>query len=395
MMTQLRSFLSYFPAVTEHTLCQCDAVMAARYNRDAQYRQYRYRARGDGRQLMEERGKISATSDGITATTVAAKPPMIAEISTESESTAQPTPSARKCTPSFERTPRDLIIGALLVLAGGIMWGTNATVSKILMDSYAADPLWIACVRELLAGVMFLAFAGATESRQVIGMARDRASYPKLIGCALVCVLAVQVAYLSAIDWTNSDTATVLQSLNLLFVLVFVCARGRRWPVARETVGVALAFAGTVLLATGGDVATLRLPLMGLLWGLIDAAATSALSIMPVKLIARWGNLAVNGAMFVISGLVLLPFVRPWSGAPALDWFGLLLMTYTVIGGTFGAFWAFLAGTMRIGSMRATLLGTSEPIAATISAVAWTGAVFAPTDLAGFAMILAMVFLVR
>lgn len=369
--------------------------MAARYNRDAQYRQYRYRARGDGRQLMEERGKISATSDGITATTVAAKPPMIAEISTESESTAQPTPSARKCTPSFERTPRDLIIGALLVLAGGIMWGTNATVSKILMDSYAADPLWIACVRELLAGVMFLAFAGATESRQVIGMARDRASYPKLIGCALVCVLAVQVAYLSAIDWTNSDTATVLQSLNLLFVLVFVCARGRRWPVARETVGVALAFAGTVLLATGGDVATLRLPLMGLLWGLIDAAATSALSIMPVKLIARWGNLAVNGAMFVISGLVLLPFVRPWSGAPALDWFGLLLMTYTVIGGTFGAFWAFLAGTMRIGSMRATLLGTSEPIAATISAVAWTGAVFAPTDLAGFAMILAMVFLVR
>lgn len=394
MMTQLRSFLSYFPAVTEHTLCQCDAVMAARYNRDAQYRQYRYRARGDGRQLMAEHSR-TAISDVSTATTVAAKPPMIAEISTESESTAQPTPSARKCTPSFERTPRDLIIGALLVLAGGIMWGTNATVSKILMDSYAADPLWIACVRELLAGVMFLAFAGATESRQVIGMARDRASYPKLIGCALVCVLAVQVAYLSAIDWTNSDTATVLQSLNLLFVLVFVCARGRRWPVARETVGVALAFAGTVLLATGGDVATLRLPLMGLLWGLIDAAATSALSIMPVKLIARWGNLAVNGAMFVISGLVLLPFVRPWSGAPALDWFGLLLMTYTVIGGTFGAFWAFLAGTMRIGSMRATLLGTSEPIAATISAVAWTGAVFAPTDLAGFAMILAMVFLVR
>ena len=366
---------------------------------------------------MEERGKISATSDGITATTVAAKPPMIAEIATESESTAQPTvqptmsssasqtvasttstspaPSARKRTPSLERTPRDLIIGALLVLAGGIMWGTNATVSKILMDSYAADPLWIACVRELLAGAMFLVCAGVTEPRLVVGLARDRASYPKLIGCALICVLAVQVAYLSAIDWTNSATATVLQSLNLLFVLVFVCARGRRWPVARETIGVALAFVGTVLLATGGDLATLRLPLMGLLWGLIDAAATSALSIMPVKLISRWGNLAVNGAMFVISGLVLLPFVRPWSDAPALDWFGVLLMTYTVVGGTFGAFWAFLAGTMRIGSMRATLLGTSEPIAATISAVAWTGAVFAPTDLAGFAMILAMVFLVR
>lgn len=308
---------------------------------------------------------------------------------------AAPAPSAPAHTPSLERTPRDLVIGGLLVLAGGVMWGTNATVSKILMDSYAADPLWIACMRELIAGVMFLACAGVTEPRLVVGLARDRASYPKMIGCALICVLAVQVSYLSAIDWTNSATATVLQSLNLLFVLAFVCVRGRRLPVARETIGVALAFAGTLLLATGGDLTALKLPLMGLLWGLIDAAATSALSIMPVKLIARWGNLTVNGMMFVISGLVLVPFVRPWASAPALDWFGLLLMAYTVIGGTFGAFWAFLAGTMRIGSMRATLLGTSEPIAATISAVAWTGAVFAPTDLAGFAMILAMVFLVR
>jgi hypothetical protein len=45
--------------------------------------------------------------------------------------------------------------------------------------------------------------------------------------------------------------------------------------------------------------------------------------------------------------------------------------------------------------MRATMLGTSEPVMATISAVAWTDAVFEPTDLVGFVMILIMVFLVR
>jgi drug/metabolite transporter (DMT)-like permease len=41
------------------------------------------------------------------------------------------------------------------------------------------------------------------------------------------------------------------------------------------------------------------------------------------------------------------------------------------------------------------MLGTSEPVMATISAVAWTDAVFEPTDLVGFVMILIMVFLVR
>ena len=91
----------------------------------------------------------------------------------------------------------------------------------------------------------------------------------------------------------------------------------------------------------------------------------------------------------------LLPFVRPWATAPQLDWLGVGLMAFTVIGGTFGAFWLYMAGVVRVGSMRATMLGTSEPVMATISAVAWTDAVFEPTDLVGFVMILIMVFLVR
>ena len=42
-----------------------------------------------------------------------------------------------------------------------------------------------------------------------------------------------------------------------------------------------------------------------------------------------------------------------------------------------------------------TMLGTSEPVMATITAVAWAGETFTFTDLTGFAMIIIMVFLVR
>lgn len=297
--------------------------------------------------------------------------------------------------PSFEQTPRSLLIGAALVIIGGVLWGINATVSKLLMANYHADPLWIACVREVIAGTMFLVCAAIKEPKLLHGLARDRRSYPKLLASSLACVLLVQVSYLCAIDWTNSGTATVLQTLNLLFVLAYVCIRGRRWPSVRESIGVALAFVGTTLIATGGDLSTLTLPLPGLIWGLLDALGTCALSIMPTKLIARWGNLAVNGVMFLISGIILTPFVRPWQNVPQFDWLGILLMVFTVVGGTFGAFWLFLAGVMRVGAMRGTMLGTSEPIAATVSGVVWAGSVFSSTDLVGFAMIIIMVFLVR
>ena len=54
-----------------------------------------------------------------------------------------------------------------------------------------------------------------------------------------------------------------------------------------------------------------------------------------------------------------------------------------------------MAGVMRVGAVRATMLGTSELVMATITAVAWAGETFTFADLTGFAMIIIMVFLVR
>lgn len=193
-------------------------------------------------------------------------------------------------TPTLERTPHDIFVGAGLALAGGVFWGVNATVSKLLMNDYHADPLWIACVRELLAGVVFLVCAGIFTPDKFINSLKDYRSYPRLLLCAFFCVLMVQVSYLKAIDWTNSGTATVLQTLNLLVVLVFVCIMGKRLPGKRESIGVVLAFVGTVLIATGGDLSQLSLPLPGLLWGLTDAVCTSLLAILPIALMAKWGN---------------------------------------------------------------------------------------------------------
>lgn len=190
-------------------------------------------------------------------------------------------------TPTLERTPHDIFVGAGLALAGGVFWGVNATVSKLLMNDYHADPLWIACVRELLAGVIFLVCAGIFTPDKFINSLKDYRSYPRLLLCAFFCVLMVQVSYLKAIDWTNSGTATVLQTLNLLVVLVFVCIMGKRLPGKRESIGVVLAFVGTVLIATGGDLSQLSLPLPGLLWGLTDAVCTSLLAILPIALMAN------------------------------------------------------------------------------------------------------------
>ena len=150
-----------------------------------------------------------------------------------------------------------------MTVTGAVLWGVNGTVSKILMDSYRVDPTWVACVREIVAGLLFLACAGVATPKLLGGMLRERKNYPMLVIVALSSVLVIQVGYLQAIHWTNAGTATVLQSLSLLFVLLYVCVHGRRLPTVIETIGVILAVIGTVLIATGGNLSSISLPLPG------------------------------------------------------------------------------------------------------------------------------------
>lgn len=296
---------------------------------------------------------------------------------------------------SFSSDAGSILVGMALVLIGGAMWGCNATISKLLMNDYGIEPLWLACVREFFAGLLFLTVGGIMSPNKLAGAAKDVRSYPKYLALAASCVLISQVSYLQSISWTNSGTATILQSLSLLVVLAWVCGMSHRMPRKHEAIGVALAFIGTVLIATGGNLSTLALPAQGLVWGLVNAIGTSALSIMPTAMIAKWGNFVTNGIMFLISGLVLCPFVQPWVHMPTIDTGSVLMLLFTVVLGTFGAYALFMAGVMRIGSIRATMLGTIEPVMATVTAVLFTGVVFGPADLVGFALIIAMVLLVR
>ena len=62
-----------------------------------------------------------------------------------------------------------------------------------------------------------------------------------------------------------------------------------------------------MLIATGGNLSSISLPLPGLAWGLANALGNAAMAIIPLALIARWGAFSVNGVAFLISGFVLVP----------------------------------------------------------------------------------------
>ena len=288
--------------------------------------------------------------------------------------------------------------GVVLTLIGGTCWGFSGTCAKFLMDSYGVDPVWMVCVRQLGASVLFLLLAATMpQDRERLGeLVRTRAGGWRGAGALVLtalCMMANSVSYIVTIDLTNSATATVLQTLGLVLLMAWACLSERRRPRRRELVGVVLALAGTFLLATAGDPTSLSMPVEGLVWGIATGVAYALYTAVPAGSLKQWGSPVVNGVAMLVSGGILAVAVRPWERVPAFDATGLLWLAIIIVIGTFLAFALYLQGVKDLGPLRASMLGTSEPIAATVFSVLWLGTVFLPTDLAGFALIIVMVYL--
>lgn len=283
--------------------------------------------------------------------------------------------------------------GMLFVLIGGASWGAFGTAAKYLLDAYHVDPMWLIDIRELFACWLFLGTAFVFDRKNLTTVLQCPQELSKIFVVSIFAILFSQVAYIYAVNATNSGTATIMQSLGMLGVLAFVCVIGRRWPRRREILGIVLALLGTYLLVTGGNPGTLNLPTSGIFWGVMCAFAQAALSILPKPLMEKWGSFTVNGLAFLFSGTLIAVFYQPWNHMPQLDTFGILLVVIGVLVGTFLAFGLYLQGVKDAGSLRAVLLGTIEPVMATITTVLVLGTTFSIAELIGFALILAMVVL--
>ena len=65
---------------------------------------------------------------------------------------------------------RKMITGVLATLVGGSFWGFSGTSASFLFDTYHVDTLWLMSVRQILAGLLFMA----------VVVTRDRARLVKL-----------------------------------------------------------------------------------------------------------------------------------------------------------------------------------------------------------------------
>ncbi len=282
----------------------------------------------------------------------------------------------------------------IYTLIGGTCWGFSGTCGQYLLSNCQVDARWLTAVRMLSAGVLLTCFCLFKKRATMVALLKDKTSVIRLLLFALAGLTVCQFTYLNAIKHTNAGTATVLQYLGPILILIFVCSTSLRLPKLREAIAIILALMGTFFIATGGDLHTLVITKEGLFWGIMSAVGAFLYTLLPRTIMAKWGSTVVTGLGMLVGGIVLFVVVRAWSIPVAMTLPVFLGLVAIIVVGTVIAFTLYLQGVMMLGAVKASMLASVEPVAATCFSAIFLGTTFGGMDLLGFACILTTVFLI-
>lgn len=291
-----------------------------------------------------------------------------------------------------------MLVGVVSTLLGAMAWGASGTGLQYLFAHSDIDSLLLTSLRQLGAGALFLAIMLLRRRDQLREIAADGDSVKRLLIFGVAGLFLNSTLYATAISYTNAGTATVLQSLAVPMVLAISCVRERRAPRALEVAALICAALATFFIATGGNPSNLKLPPTGLFFGVATAAAAVFYTSYPKPLFERWGSFATTGigmAIAGVSGIIFWKLTRGVTHAfPVLDlncWIVLILVSLL---GTFGAYGLFLHGISIVGPVKGNMLGTMEPVSATVLTALTLGTAFSLADWAGLILMVATIILV-
>lgn len=291
------------------------------------------------------------------------------------------------------------ILGTILTLLGGTFWGLSGACGQYLFDFEGANAKWLVSIRLLTAGLLMVLFYIAKDvwknhtvknAFRVFSNKRDAVSVILYgIGGMMLC----QFSYFTCIEYSNAGTATMVQYIAPVLIMMTVCLLERKKPMLSELTAAFFAMLGIFLLATHGDLTHLVISEETLFWGLLSAVAVVFYNLFPIGLMNRYPTPYLLGWAMLIGGMLLCFLFKPFSIRQPVYPSTLLALAAVILLGTIVSFSFYMQGVKMIGATKASLYGCIEPVSAAFISALWLGSSFEPLDILGFAFVISTIFI--
>lgn len=283
--------------------------------------------------------------------------------------------------------------GLVILILGCIFWGLSGTCGQYLFTYKGISSPWLVMVRTLVSGVLLSLLCLIRKDKNYLKIWTDKGDILRLLLFSFCGLLLSQYSYLSAIYYTNAGTATIIQEVSPVFIILILCIQQRRLPEMREIICVALALAGTFLIATKGNPSSLALSGRGLFWGLMSAVGVVTYSLTSQRLVRRYGSIPVTAWGMLIAGVGYTLVSRQYKTTVNFDVQMVLPLLGVVVLGTVCAYTMFVYGVGKCGPFKASVLGTLEPVSAVVFSYIWLKTEVTVYDIIGGILILSLVII--
>ena len=285
--------------------------------------------------------------------------------------------------------------GIIMTLAGASCWGLSGSMGQYLFTAEHMDSRWLVPVRLGTAGVLILLYCFLRYGRQrTMAPWSDRRKAGTMLFYGIAGVGACQFLYFLTIQLSNAAMGTILQDLAPVFILLYTCVTAKRGPKLSEAGSIALALFGVFLLTTHGDAGKLSLPAGALAAGILSAVCVMIYNVVSPKLTDTIPVIIVQGWAFLLGGAVFSAVFRIWEIRYVPTPMGLFGIAFVVLVGNVAAFTLYITGVSVIGPNRAILYSFAEPVTAALISAFVLGTRYTVFDLAGFACIFAMLWMI-
>ncbi|MEG0830911.1 MAG: DMT family transporter [Acidaminococcaceae bacterium] len=282
--------------------------------------------------------------------------------------------------------------GIWMILVGGSLWGASGTAVQYLFETKHLTPEWLLMMRMMVTGILMLGYEFFRGGNLWALWQHPKHRFA-IINFAVFGMICCQYFYFLAIKYGNAATATVLQYLMPVLVLLYSLWQWRRRPQQVEVISVGLAMLGTYLLITKGNWNALAISEETLFYGVLSAFAMAFYTIYPQEMLNYYSSTMVIGWGMLISGVLMNIFLSPWPFTGIFDWQTVLGMSVLIIFGTFIAFYCYLESTKYIKASEVGALASVEPLASVVLAMLFLHISFGPAELLGIACIIGTVFI--
>jgi len=285
------------------------------------------------------------------------------------------------------------IKGLAFVIIASFFWGASGTFAQYLFHNANISSSWLVDIRLLFSGIGLIVITFIRKDKNIFKLCRNKHDFASLIIFSAVGMVGVQYSYFATIKYSNAPTSTILQYLNLVFIILYFTIKDRRLPYKKEILAVILALVGTFLLATDGNIHKLSISKGALFWGLMAAFAAAFYTVYPKRILIKFGSNTIVGFSMLIGGILLSFIYSPFKFQGSISIYYILAIAFVVVFGTLIPFYLYFEGITCIKPSEAGILNCMEPLSAAILSLIWLNTKFGVVQFFGMISVLSTVFI--